>query len=111
MVIASLLIACGTSGEPATATVEPTSTPEPSTATPLPAESQEIKSSSQVPRISAEELKERLDNGEEIVIVDSRGKSSYDRKHIAGAIVDSSASAESPLDSLPLDQEIVFYCA
>jgi hypothetical protein len=104
VVIASLLIACGTSGAPATATVEPTATPEPPTATPLPTLSKEV------PRISAEELKERLDNGEEIVIADTRGKSSYDAKHIAGAIADSAVSADSPLYDLPLDQEIVFYC-
>jgi predicted sulfurtransferase len=68
-------------------------------------------SKSEVPRISAEELKERLDNGEEIVVVDSRGKSSYDIMHIAGAISVPSVNVESPLDEMALDQEIVLYCA
>jgi hypothetical protein len=68
-------------------------------------------SKSEVPRISVEELKERLDNGEEIVVVDSRGKSSYDFMHIAGAISVPSVNVESPLDEMALDQEIVLYCA
>lgn len=110
MVIASLLIACGASEVPAAATAAHTSTPESSTATPLPAESQGPTTASEVPRISAEELKERIDNGEEIVVADTRGKASYDTKHIAGAIADSAVSADSPLYDLPLDQEIVFYC-
>jgi hypothetical protein len=120
MVIASLLIACGASEElaaetaaptatlePPTATPEPpTATPEPPTATPLPTESQVPTTASQVPRISVEELKERLDDGQDIVIVDSRWKDPYDLEHIAGAIL----PAESPLDELPRNQEIVIYC-
>ena len=67
---------------------------------------------SEVPRISVEELKERLDKGEEIVVGDTRPASVYDIKHIPGAIsVPASAIYnESPLDELPLDQEIVLYC-
>ncbi len=114
MVIASLLIACGASEEPAattapptaTSTVAPTSTPEPPTATPLPTESQVPTTVSEVPRISREELKERLDDGEDIVIFDTRGKDPYDLEHIAGAIW----PAKSNPDELPRDQEIVIYC-
>ena len=82
MAIASLLIACGASA------------------------------TSEVPRITVEELKERLDKGEEIVVGDTRPASVYDIKHIPGAIsVPASAIYnESPLDELPLDQEIVLYC-
>jgi len=67
---------------------------------------------SEVPRISVEELKERLDKGEEIVVGDTRPASVSDIKHIPGAIsVPASAIYnESPLDELPLDQEIVLYC-
>ena len=64
---------------------------------------------SEVPRISAEELKDRLDNGEAIVVVDTRS-AGYGIKHIAGAISVPSVRGESPLDELPLDQEIVLYC-
>jgi hypothetical protein len=57
----------------------------------------------EVPRISVEELKERIDSGESIVIGDTRGQSSFELGHIAGAIIIN--------DDLPLDQEIVLYCA
>ena len=64
----------------------------------------------EVPRISVEELKERIDSGEAIVIGDTRGQSSFDISHIAGAIVITSSQVEALLDDLPLDQEIVLYC-
>ena len=81
-----------------------TATTEPVSENPVPI------SVSEVPRISVEELKERLDNGEEIVVVDTRSTTSYDIKHIPGAISMPSINIESPLDELPLDQEIVLYC-
>ena len=65
---------------------------------------------SQVPRISVEELKERLDSGEAIVIADSRSANAFEIRHIAGAISVPETDVESHLDELPLDQEIVFYC-
>jgi rhodanese-related sulfurtransferase len=61
---------------------------------------------SEVPRISREELKERLDDGEDIVIFDTRGKVPYDFEHIAGAIWPAKANP----DEFPHDQEIVIYC-
>jgi hypothetical protein len=105
MVIAFLVSACGASAEPAAPTSAPTSAPEPPTATSLQTESQGPTKSSEVPRMSVEKLKERLDNGEAIVVVDSRSKSEYDTKHIAGAI-----SVPENYDEYPLDQEIIFYC-
>ena len=57
----------------------------------------------EVPRISVEELKERIDSGEAIVIGDTRGPGLFEISHIAGAII--------IYDDLPLDQEIVLYCA
>jgi hypothetical protein len=65
----------------------------------------------EVPRISVEELKERVDSGEAIVIGDTRGQVSYDLQHIAGAISISLIQVEELMDDLPLDQEIVLYCA
>jgi rhodanese-related sulfurtransferase len=106
MVIASLLIACGASEEPAAPTAAATSTPEPTAESTLPAESQGPTELSEVPRITVVELKERLDNGEEIVVVDTRGKSSYDVRHLPGAIL-----APDSFDEYPLDQQIVLYCA
>jgi rhodanese-related sulfurtransferase len=65
---------------------------------------------SEVPRISVEELKERIDNGEAIVIGDTRGQSSYDTRHVAGAISIPFDQVESHVNDLPRDQEIVLYC-
>jgi hypothetical protein len=106
VVIASLLIACGASEEPAAPTAADTSTPEPSAESALPNESQSPTELSEVPRITSEELKELLDNGEEIVVVDTRGKSSYDVRHLPGAIL-----APDSYDEYAQDQQIVFYCA
>lgn len=69
-------------------------------------ENQVPTSKSEVPRISAEELKERLDNGEAIVVVDTRPTSTYDKKHIAGAI-----TRPDSFDDIAHDQEIIAYCA
>ncbi|MEE8470520.1 MAG: rhodanese-like domain-containing protein, partial [Dehalococcoidia bacterium] len=40
----------------------------------------------EIPRISAEELKAKLDAGSNIVIVDSRSAAAYEQSHIVGAI-------------------------
>ena len=91
-------------------TVAPTPTPEPATVTPPQTESSGITLSRDVPRISPEDLKEKLDNGENIVVGDTRAKRSYEYKHIAGAISIPSNS-EDYLNELALDQEIILYCA
>ena len=64
----------------------------------------------EVPRITVEELKESIDNGEAIVVADTRITAVYDAKHMTGAISVPSREVESHLDELPRDQEIVFYC-
>ena len=68
------------------------------------------QSKDQVPRISAEVLKKRLDSGESILIVDSRSPGEFQTRHIAGAISVPYGEVESRLAELPKDQEIVFYC-
>jgi rhodanese-related sulfurtransferase len=88
MVITSLLAACGSAAGP------------PSTADGGPAEV------SEVPRITAEELKKRLDDGEYILVIDTRiGSRRYDLQHIPGAIKRSRS-----LDDVAHDQAIVAYC-
>ena len=77
---------------------------------PTPTEGQGPTTSSEVPRISPEELKGRLDNGEAILVVDSRSLAEFEAGHIAGAISVPSFEVESRLDELPRDQEIVLYC-
>ena len=135
--IVLLLIGCGASSEEptaaSTATAAPTATLEPTaTATAAPTATLEPTASAnsasgdapettpsgeipeistEVPRMPVDELKERLDDGQEIVIVDTRGQASYDLKHIPGAIRMPSSSIDSPLDELPLDHLIVLYCA
>ena len=94
ILVTSFLISCGVSS----AVVDPTAT----TAGPP-------KSNIEVPRISAEELKERLDNGEEILIVDSRANGVFEAGHIAGAISVPYGEVEERLDEFPRDQDIVFY--
>jgi len=64
---------------------------------------------SEVPRISPEELKARLDNGEAILIVDARSPITFEMEHIAGAISVPDYEVESRLAEFPRDQEIVFY--
>ena len=105
ILVTSLLISCGVSSVfvAPTATPEPTPTPVP-TATPEPP-----KWTSDVPRISAEELKERLDNGEEILVVDSRAASVFETQHIAGAVSVPQNEVLKRLDEFPRDQDIVFY--
>ena len=97
---------------------EPTATPVKEVAVEEPAAVEEPSSENQVPtirrevpRISAEELKQRLDNGEAIVVADTRSLGSYKTRHIAGAISVPESEMEEHLDKLPKDQEIVLYCS
>jgi hypothetical protein len=90
---------------------EPTpAAPESPTVTPTQAESSGITLSRDVPRISPEDLKAKLDSGQDIVVGDTRGESSYAREHIPGAISITSSSDDA-LNELALDQEIILYCA
>ena len=90
--VISFLISCGSSS----AFVTPTEHPIP-------------KDSNEVPRISVQDLKTQLDRGEAILIVDARSESSFQRRHIAGAISVPASEVRSRLDEFPRDQEIVFY--
>lgn len=88
MGIAFLLAACGSAAEPA------------STANGGPAEV------SEVPRISAEELKKRLDDGEDILIIDTQtSRRQYEQQHVPGAI-----RSTGGFDDVAHDQAIVAYC-
>ncbi len=65
----------------------------------------------EVPRISAEEVKAKLDAGYNIVIVDSRSKVSYDQSHIAGAIsIPIPIMAGYPYSNLDGYDELITYC-
>ncbi len=86
MVIAFLLASCGSSAGPAsTAPV----------------------GASEVPRVTAEELKKRLDDGEDILVIDARiGSRQYDLQHVPGAIKNPRR-----FDDVAREQAIVAYCS
>jgi hypothetical protein len=71
----------------------------------------------ELPRITAEELKELIDNKSEFILVDSRDSGSYSKEHIKGAINIHFDPAGDPmvrrmtLMALPMDKLIVIYCA
>lgn len=51
-----------------------------------------ISSPSEVPRISPEKVKGKLDTGSNLIIIDTRSKAEYEQTHISGAV------------SVPLDE-------
>lgn len=63
----------------------------------------------EVPRISPEDLKQRIDSGEEILIADVRSVNSYRAQHLPGAISVPLKELEARLDEFPRDRHIVFY--
>jgi rhodanese-related sulfurtransferase len=65
-----------------------------------------------VPRISIEELKELIDSGADMVIVDVQPASVYSSCHIKGAISIpwSMELGEADIAKLPKDKPIITYC-
>ena len=68
-------------------------------------------SGSAVPRISLEQLKEKLDAGADVVVVDVRGKEDFDEGHIPGAISIPWEELEARYTELPHGEEIITYCS
>ncbi len=60
----------------------------------------------EVPRITAEDLKKRLDNGDDVLVIDTRISNQYELRHIPGAI-----ARPSSFEEILRDQEIIAYCA
>lgn len=67
------------------------------------------QSNSEVPRISVEEHKKRLDSGEEILVADTRSEATFGYDHVAGALSFPENEVESRLSELPSGRDIVFY--
>jgi hypothetical protein len=67
-------------------------------------------SGSDVPLVSPEQLKEKLDAGDDMVIVDVRSKEDFDEGHIVGAISIPWGEIEGRYTELPRDKEIITYC-
>ena len=68
-----------------------------------------LVSSADMPRITAQELKAKVDAGQ-AVIFDARQQSAYAQKHIAGAISLSQDEVQARVAELPTDKLVVFYC-
>lgn len=63
------------------------------------------------PYVSIDELKQELDRGANMIILDARPKQDYDMDHIAGAISMPFFEVEQRYEELPGDTWIVTYCA
>ena len=60
--------------------------------------------------ISPQELKQRLDTDESVLLLDVREPSEYDIVHLEGARLIPLNTLPHHIESLPADQEIVVYC-
>jgi len=65
---------------------------------------------SQVPVISSEEVKQKLDAGEDIVILDTRSREDYKTKHIKGSLSMPQDEIYVRYSDLPQDKEIIVLC-
>ncbi len=63
----------------------------------------------EVTRIAPEELKQRLDAGEQILVVDARSRQDYDQSHIKGARSLPFKEAEGRLGEFARDSTILCY--
>ena len=79
------------------------------TAPPPPSEHSQSPEKAAVARISAEDLRERVNSGN-VVVIDVRDANSYAQGHIAGSLNIPFASVEGQLDTIPKGKQIVTYC-
>ena len=64
----------------------------------------------EVPRVSAEEVKQKLDSGANVVVLDSRSADAYHLAHIPGAVSFPLTEMAGPFDGLQGYDEIITYC-
>ncbi|RKU18497.1 hypothetical protein C6503_09315 [Candidatus Poribacteria bacterium] len=64
----------------------------------------------EIPEISAQTLKQKLDENESILLLDVREPSEYDIVHLEDARLIPLNTLPHHIDSLPSDQEIIVYC-
>jgi len=66
----------------------------------------------EIPRIAIEELKQKMDRGIDIVVLDAQPKTMYDKGHIKGALSFPWAAKLTRWDvrELPRDKMIIIYC-
>lgn len=96
----------GTDGFASSTASSPIATPN---AIVPPAPAQQTGDKTAVKRISAEDLKEKVDSGSAVVI-DVRDASAYAASHIKGALHIPMASVQANLDRLPKEKDVVAYC-
>jgi len=79
----------------------------------LPAQEANEIPDANVPRIPIDELKAKLDRGENVIIIDVRSPGGYDRSpvKIKGAIRIAPIDLETRAKELPFGMEIVTYCS
>jgi rhodanese-related sulfurtransferase len=69
-----------------------------------------------IPRVTTEQLKQMIDKGESVVVIDTRDSGSYDAGHIKSAIniyynpTTDPTERQMMLIALPMDKLIVTYC-
>ena len=69
-----------------------------------------VPSLPEIPRISPEEVKAKLDAGSNLVIVDARSKEAYEQVHITGAISMPLGEVAERYSELRGYDEIITYC-
>lgn len=62
-----------------------------------------------VPIITVDEVKQKLDRGEDLVVVDIRGQGAYDNGHVPGAVSMPEGTLETMYRKLPQNKEIIVY--
>jgi hypothetical protein len=88
-------------------TLEPTPTP---TTTPTPAASPNATPTpAEVPTVSVEEVKSKLDSGQNIVLVDVRDQATFDTSHIGTAISIPLEELPSRCMEIPQGLEVIIY--
>ena len=63
-----------------------------------------------VPRITPQALKDKLDAGQDVVVVDARTRTAYKQGHIPGAVSMSLAEIVKRYEELSRDRELILYC-
>ena len=69
-----------------------------------------MQTTSSLPEISPQELKQKLDANESVLLLDVREPSEYDIVHLEDAQLIPLNTLPHHVDSLPSDQEIIVYC-
>ena len=95
---------------PPTASPTTTVTPMPTTPPPVTEEDSIPTFPSQVPRITPQGLKGKLDANEDVIVVDARSRNSYESLRIPGALSIPLSEIEERHGELPQEGEIVLYC-